>query len=118
MPSTTSYKRGAVVLVPFPFTDLTTSKQRPGLVLSSDAFNTSHDDVILAAITSQMPPRLSPEEFQIPSQELGQCGLPKASLVRLSKLVTLHQRLVIKTLGTLPFGTVQNVLQEIRGLFQ
>ncbi len=58
MPSTTSYKRGDVVLVPFPFTDLSTTKQRPALVVSSDQFNATRNDVLVAAITSQKAPLL------------------------------------------------------------
>jgi mRNA-degrading endonuclease toxin of MazEF toxin-antitoxin module len=53
MPYTTTYRRGAVVLVPFPFSDLSTTKQRPALVISPDHLNVVRDDVLLAAITSQ-----------------------------------------------------------------
>jgi mRNA interferase MazF len=53
MPSTTSYKRADIILVFFPFTDLTSSKRRPALVISPDFFNALNQDVILATITSQ-----------------------------------------------------------------
>ena len=53
MPSTTRFRRGDIVLVPFPFTDLTSSKRRPALVVSPDSFNQAMQDVVLAAITSQ-----------------------------------------------------------------
>src|SRR5438876_9584005 len=96
MPSTTSYKRGDVVLVPFPFTDLSSAKQRPALVISADAFNAVRDDVLVAAITSQVPTNLAADEFMIPAGELAACGLPKASILRLNKLVALHRQLVIK----------------------
>src|SRR5262249_15589307 len=43
---------GDVVLVPFPFTDLSNAKQRPALVVSGDAFNSTREDVLVAAITS------------------------------------------------------------------
>src|SRR5436190_8308664 len=54
MPSTTRYKRGDIVLVPFPFTDLSSSKRRPSLVVSPDWFNSSNQDLVLVGITSQI----------------------------------------------------------------
>jgi mRNA interferase MazF len=99
MPSTTSYRRGVVVFVPFPFTDLSSAKQRPALVVSADAFNAIRDDVLVAAITSQIPAQLAADEFMIPAGELAACGLPKPSILRLSKLVALHRQLVIKRVG-------------------
>ncbi len=53
MPSMTNYRQGDLVLVPFPFTDQRGSKQRPAVVLSSEAYNRAHADLVLAAITSQ-----------------------------------------------------------------
>lgn len=44
MPSTTSYEFGDVVLIPFPFTDQTTHKQRPAAVVSSAAYNRDRRD--------------------------------------------------------------------------
>jgi mRNA interferase MazF len=117
MPSTTNYKRGDVVLVPFPFTDLTATKQRPALVVSSDAFNSTHADVVVTAITSQVPPTLSDDEFLISTQELPLCGLPKASIIKLSKIITLHQQLIIKRIGALPQVTLTVVLARIRNQF-
>jgi mRNA interferase MazF len=57
MPSTTSFKQGDVVLVPFPFTDLSAIKQRPGLVISPERLNDTRPDLVVAAITSQIPLR-------------------------------------------------------------
>ena len=117
MPSTTSYKRGDVVLVPFPFTDLSSAKQRPALVVSADAFNSTRDDVLVAAITSQIPAQLAADEFMIPAGELAECGLPKPSILRLSKLVALHRQLVFKRVGALPVATLTQVMAQLRQLF-
>ena len=102
MPSTTHYKRGDVVLVPFPFTDLRAAKQRPALVISPDPFNSSHDDLLVAAITSQIPAALSGDEVLIPPTDLTACGLPKPSISKTLKLVTLHRLLVVRCIGSLP----------------
>ena len=48
-----AYRQGDIVLVSFPFTDLTSSKRRPALVLSPDSFNAVGEDLVLAAVTSR-----------------------------------------------------------------
>lgn len=116
MPSTTHYKRGDVVLVPFPFTDLRSVKQRPALVISPDTFNAARDDLLLAAITSKIPVALAADEFMIPAADLAACGLPKPSIVRLLKLVALHRSLVIKRIGSVPDPTMAQVITRVREL--
>jgi mRNA interferase MazF len=106
-----------VVLLPFPFTDLTTTKQRPGLIVSSDLFNGTHSDVIVVAITSQVPTHLAADEFLISQAELLACGLPKASILKLSKIVTIHQRLLIKQIGSMPVASLAKILHELRSQF-
>lgn len=44
--------RGEIVAVPYPFTDLTGTKTRPALIVSTDAYNRSCSDVLVAAITT------------------------------------------------------------------
>jgi mRNA interferase MazF len=117
MPSTTSFKRGDIILVPFPFTDLSSAKQRPALVVSSDALNAVSDDVLVAAITSQIPATLTTEEFMIPPGDLAACGLPKPSVVRVAKLAALHRQLVIRRIGSMPDPVLARILAQIRQLF-
>jgi len=50
----TDYSFGEVVLVPFPFTDQTTSKKRPAIVVSSSDYNFNRPDLVLMAVTSQV----------------------------------------------------------------
>jgi mRNA interferase MazF len=48
----TMYKQGDILLIPVPFSDLTSSKKRPVLVLSNNDYNTKTEDIIAAAVTS------------------------------------------------------------------
>lgn len=114
MPPTTNYRRGEVVLVPFPFTDLSSTKQRPALVVSPDGWNTSQSDVLLVALTSQISTSLPKEDILLTTEDLHTGGLPKASLVRPTKLITIHQALIRRRLGQISDATLQNVLSGLR----
>ncbi|HMF29810.1 MAG TPA: type II toxin-antitoxin system PemK/MazF family toxin [Candidatus Lokiarchaeia archaeon] len=98
-PSTMSYKCGDVVLLPFPFTDLTSTKKRPAVVISSDWFNLNRKDVIVIAITSQIPKALTVDELLFSPAEQNLAGLPKKSIVKVTKIVTVDQLLIIKKIG-------------------
>lgn len=114
-PSTTGYRRGDIVLVSFPFTDLTFAKRRPALVVSPDIVNELDEDLILLAVTS----RLSPSPHSVPVQP-GDCeegALPKESMVKLTKVFTLSSALVLKRLCRLGDKHLNLVLDGLRSLY-
>ena len=85
------------VLVPFPFTDRTTSKRRPALVLSSEDYFQDTGQLICAMITTA---KRSSWRSDVELKEWKQAGLPVASKVRM-KLFTLDRRFVLRNLGSL-----------------
>src|SRR5205814_8368044 len=107
MPSTTSFSQGDVVLVPFPFTDLSAIKQRPALVLSPERINKVRTDLVVAAITSQIPDVIGEDEILLSDTDLRTAGLPKPSIIKLGKIFTIHQGLIRKKLGHVPDPTLQ-----------
>ena len=115
MPSTTTYRQGDIVLVPFPFTDLTATKQRPALVISPNSLNQLSQDLILVAITSQ----LTEDEHALPLQsgDFAEGNLPKKSMIRLTKIFTIHSLLIRKKIGGLKSAKMDEVLHELRKIF-
>ena len=84
MPSTMAYRQGDIVLVSFPFTDLTSSKRRPALVLSPDSFNAAGEDLVLAAVTSHITN--DPNAVHLWRGDFAEGRLPKPSMVKATKL--------------------------------
>lgn len=103
-----------VVLVPFPFTNQITSKQRPAVVISSRAYGEAKPDIILMAITSKLHPgQLSFGDVELTEWQLA--GLLKPSAVK-PVMATLEQSLVIKQLGQLSLTDETALRQTIRVL--
>ena len=98
MPSTTVYSFGDVVLVPFPFTDQTTEKRRPAVVISSEAYQRSRPDIILMAITSRLPASAGLGELPIGTWR--KAGLLRPSVIK-PIITTIEKHLVLRRLGRL-----------------
>jgi mRNA interferase MazF len=88
----TPFKADDVIAVEFPFSDLQTYKRRPGLVLVAGEM-----DLLIARLTTH-PPR---EPSDVAMKRWTEIGLPRASTIRLTKLVTIDHRLVHHKIGRL-----------------
>ena len=77
----TTFNKGDIILIPFPFTDLSTTKQRPALIVSSNWFNHQSSDFIVMAISSQIPPQISKVEYLLSTTDQETSGLPKRSII-------------------------------------
>lgn len=95
----TALQRGDIILVPFPFTDLSTEKLRPAVIASMDPQKT---DVIIAFISSVVSPaELSETDYVLrqDNPDFTQTGLKKASTFRMRKLITIERSKIIRRLG-------------------
>ena len=87
--------KGKIVLISFPFTDLTSAKLRPALVLYE-----SEKDVVVAFISSRIGKARSIDILiKENHSEFKQTGLKVASSVRLDKLATLSKELILGEIG-------------------
>lgn len=106
----TTYERGDVVLVPFPFSDLSRTKRRPALVISSDAYNRVSNDIVIAQITSNVNAPPLPGDHRVHSW--AKAGLLAPSLVR-SRLTTVHASLPTRVLGRMPEDDIRSIDRAI-----
>jgi mRNA interferase MazF len=85
------------------------------VVVSSNAYNQSQEDLVVAQISSQVSSPVPPDEYLIVGWQ--QVGLLYPSVVR-SKLFTIDSALVIKGLGQLPANDMVGVENKLRSLLQ
>lgn len=109
--------KGDVVLVNFPFTDLSQTKLRPAVILWVDPVGT---DIVVCAITSQNVNALEDGEFLLDSTdpEFSQTGLRITSKVRTTRIATLDRRLAVRKLGHLGDQYLQQLNTQMTQSFQ
>ena len=95
-------KRGTLVLTKFPFTDLSSSKRRPAVIISR--VSPAKPDVIVAFISSVIPSKLSKTDFvlDVDHKNFLETGLMKKSVFKMDKIATLNKSIFSGELGYLP----------------
>ncbi len=113
-PSRQPYKRGDVVLVLFPDSNLRTAKHRPGLVVQADNLQTGLPQVIIAMFTSKMFRAHHPSRVTIllSTPEGRQSGLLTDSVVMTDNLATIPESEIDQGIGTLPMANVDAALRH------
>lgn len=106
-------KQGDIVLVPIDYTDLSGTKKRPTLVISSDRYNERRKDMVILAITSQIPPRLERDDYKLSEVDLRFARLNKPSIVKVGKILTMDKKLILRKLGRLKPKTIRDILQVL-----
>lgn len=109
MKSTTIYKKWDIILVPFPFTDLTSLKKRPCLVISPDEYNKG-PDILISFITSKLDREKRLGDYKIEKWE--ESKLPKPSMIRM-KFATIDKSIVVKKIGGLEELDISKFQEEI-----
>jgi len=109
--------RGKVVLVPFPFDDLSTTKVRPAVCLTDPIG--PHRHVILAFITSRMPTDLLESDVVLDANQADftTTGLRVSSTLRLHRMMTVTTTLIRWELGELSPRMQAEVAEKLRKLF-
>jgi mRNA interferase MazF len=105
--------KGKIVLIPFPFTDLTATKLRPALVLHE-----SEKDVVAAFISSRtQKPKTTGIMIGEKHPEFRQTGLKIASTVRLDKVATISKQLVVGEIGEVGSELKRQINRKITEIY-
>ena len=114
MPPKTSYKRGDVVLVLYPNSDLRSAKTRPALVVQADDLQTGLPQVIVAMITSRLfrADHLSRIVVRMSTPVGQRSGLLSDSVVMTDNLATVADVALDRVIGTLPMTDIDTALRH------
>ena len=110
----TNYNFGDIVLLQFPFTDLTTTKKRPAVIISSFEYNSKRPDIIVMAVTSRI--REIQSFCDVIIKEWKQAGLIKESAIK-PMIITIEKDLILAKLGQLQKQDTQALRNNLQTIF-
>ena len=100
------FEQRDIVLIPFPYTDLTGAKLRPALIISNGKLNSSEDRICCLVTSNQTDDGVLVNHF-----EAG--NLPFKSWIKPYRLFTIHEKIIKKKLCKITANLHQNIIQEI-----
>ncbi|HEY4508680.1 MAG TPA: type II toxin-antitoxin system PemK/MazF family toxin [Candidatus Paceibacterota bacterium] len=105
------FSLGKIILIPFPFTDLSGVKVRPAVIISNKSIG---DDILVAFISTNTKKK---SHFEIVVKMNNQNGLKSDSTVVVSKIATLEKKTVLGEIGKLSKSEILQVKKKLKDLF-
>lgn len=110
-------KRGDIVLLRFPLTDLSGDKVRPAMVVSDNSFNKNNRDAVFLFITSKSYHSTFDYHLTTNNKSFTKTGLKTQSTFRIAKLMTLEQTIALKLLGKADSSLMCEINKRLKLLF-
>ncbi|MBI5298627.1 MAG: type II toxin-antitoxin system PemK/MazF family toxin [Chloroflexi bacterium] len=107
-------EQGDILLVPIPFTDLSSQKRRPVIVVSNNSYNQKTTDLVVVAMTSN--PIEAEYSFPVNSDDLEKGTLNHPGKVRVDKIYTISSSIVVKTFGRVNGKIMERIRSELQSL--
>lgn len=109
--SGTVFESGNIVLVPFPFTNMSQTKLRPVLILSNRTYNRSSQDFVCCGITSNLSNK--DHSVLLDLKDMKEGTIPKKSRIKFNKIFTLEKTLIIKKVGSVDSKILKSVKSSL-----
>jgi len=111
------YRQRDIVLVPFPFSDLSIQKVRPVLILSNDAYNQQSSDIVVCGLTTNLRP--APYSIIVDVADVEQPGtLRHKSRIKVDTIASLEQSIIVKQIARLKLSVFRKIVTEIGDLIK
>ncbi len=107
-------EQGEIVIVPFPFSDLSRVRQRPVLILSKEEDSKKTDDVITCGITSNL--KNAAHSVLIDNTDLESGKIPVKSRIKVDKLFTLEKSIIVKSVAKIKKEALEKVRAKFKNL--
>ena len=109
------YRQRDIVLVPFPFSDLSMQKVRPVLILSNDAYNQQSSDIVVCGLTTNLRP--APYSIIVDVADVEQPGtLRHKSRIKVDTIASLEQSIIVKQIARLKLSVFRKIVTKIGDL--
>jgi len=111
------YRQRDIVLVPFPFSNLSGQKVRPVIILSNDTYNQQSGDVVVCGLTTNLSP--VPYSIIVDVTDVEHPGtLRHKSKIKVDAIASLEQSILIRQIARLKVSVFRQVVAEVEDLIK
>ncbi len=110
-----AFQTGDIVLVPYPFTDQSSSKARPAVIISGELYNLEHPDLVLGALTTNVLAANGTFDYVLKDWQTAALRFESAFK---PLIATLDRTLILHSIGRLSQPDFMQIVSRVRQVFE